>query len=54
VRLAEVHWIVQNQDDIECVILDKNNIKGMGAVKVLITGFSCPLRNPPKKCFKGK
>ncbi|MFQ3261816.1 CBASS cGAMP synthase [Reinekea sp.] len=40
---------------MECLVLDKNNIKGMGAVKVRITGFSRPLRNPPrKKYFKGR
>jgi len=40
---------------MECLVLDKNNIKGMSAVKVRITGFSRPLRNPPrKKHFKGR
>ena len=40
---------------MECLVLDKNNIKGMGAVKVRITGFPRPLRNPPrKKYFKGR
>lgn len=40
---------------MECLILDGNNIKGIGAVKVRITGFSRPLRNPPrKKHYRGK
>ncbi|WP_185233778.1 CBASS cGAMP synthase [Teredinibacter franksiae] len=40
---------------MECLILDQNNIKGIGAVKVRITGFSRPLRNPPrKKHYKGR
>lgn len=34
---------------MECLILDNNNIKGIGAVKVKITGFSRPVRNPPRK-----
>ncbi len=34
---------------MECLILDQNNIKGIGAVRVRITGFSRPLRNPPRK-----
>lgn len=36
---------------MECLVLDKNNIKGIGAVKVRVTGFSRPLRNPPKKKY---
>lgn len=40
---------------MECLVLDKNNIKGIGAVKVRITGFSRPLRNPRrKKYYKGR
>jgi hypothetical protein len=40
---------------MECLILDQNNIKGIGAVKVRITGFSRPLRNPPRKShYKGR
>lgn len=40
---------------MECLILDQNNIKGIGAVKVRITGFSRPLRNPPrKKHYRGR
>ena len=40
---------------MECLVLDKKNIKGIGAVKVCITGFSRPLRNPTrKKYFKGR
>ncbi|MDN3650088.1 CBASS cGAMP synthase [Reinekea marina] len=40
---------------MECLVFDKNNIKGMGAVKVRITGLSRPLRNPPRKnYFKGR
>ena len=40
---------------MECLILDQNNIKGIGAVKVRITGFSRPLRNPPrKKYYRGR
>ncbi len=40
---------------MECLILDQNNIKGIGAVKVRIAGFSRPLRNPPrKKHFRGR
>ena len=40
---------------MECIVLDKNTIKGIAAVKVRITGFSRPLRNPPKKkYFKGR
>lgn len=40
---------------MECLVLDRNNIKGIGAVKVRITGFSRPLRTPPrKKYFKGR
>ncbi len=40
---------------MECLVLDKKNIEGIGAVKVRITGFSRPLRNPPKKkYFKGR
>ena len=34
---------------MECLILDGNNIMGIGAVKVKIRGFSRPLRNPPRK-----
>lgn len=34
---------------MECLILDNHNIKGIGAVTVRITGFSRPLRNPPRK-----
>jgi hypothetical protein len=40
---------------MECLILDQHNIKGIGAVKVRITGFSRPVRNPPrKKYYKGR
>jgi hypothetical protein len=40
---------------MECLILDQNNIKGIGAVKVRITGLSRPLRNPPKtKHYRGR
>ena len=40
---------------MECLILDQNNIKGIGAVKVRITGLSRPVRNPPrKKHYKGR
>lgn len=40
---------------MECLILDQNNIKGIGAVKVRITGFSRPLRNPTrKKHYRGR
>lgn len=40
---------------MECLVLENNNIKGMGVVKVRITGFSRPLRNPPKKkYYKGR
>lgn len=40
---------------MECLVLDRSNIKGLGAVKVRITGFSRPLRNPPrKKYYKGR
>jgi hypothetical protein len=40
---------------MECLILDQHNIKGIGAVKVRITGFFRPLRNPPKKkIYKGR
>jgi hypothetical protein len=34
---------------MECLILENNNIMGIGAVKVKICGFSRPLRNPPRK-----
>lgn len=40
---------------MECLILDNNNIKGVGAVKVKITGFSRPVRTPPKRTYyKGR
>lgn len=40
---------------MECLILDNNNIKGVSAVKVKITGFSRPVRNPPRKrYYKGR
>jgi hypothetical protein len=34
---------------MECLVLDNNTIKGISAVKVIVTGFSRPLRNPPRK-----
>jgi len=34
---------------MECLILDQNNIKGIGAVKVRIIGLSRQVRNPPRK-----
>ena len=34
---------------MECLVLDQNDIKGIGAVKVRIVGFSRPVRNPPRK-----
>lgn len=40
---------------IECLILNNGHISGISAVKVIITGFARPVRNPPKKrYFKGK
>ena len=34
---------------MECLVLDDGSIKGISAVKVKITGFSRPVRNPPRK-----
>lgn len=34
---------------MECLVLDNGTIKGISAVKVKITGFSRPLRNPPRR-----
>ncbi len=40
---------------MECLILNNGNISGISAVKVRITGFARPLRNPlRKRYFKGK
>lgn len=40
---------------MECLVLEGNNIKGISAVKVRISGFSRPLRNPPrKKHYRGR
>lgn len=40
---------------MECLVINNGDIKGISAVKVRITGFTRPVRNPPRKrYFKGK
>lgn len=36
---------------MECLVLDSGNIQGISAVKVRITGFSRPVRNPPRRKY---
>ncbi len=40
---------------MECMVLSGGNIAGIGSVKVRISGFQRPVRNPPRKrYFKGR